>query len=533
MRDLLDLINTMSDETSVELHDSFDIELSENFVIETGVVALTEDAIVIEGDDKTCELLEEHGLVLEKMIMGLPGDQGSKTMGEDGVTEESDDEVDEYALASGFISQLHTDPYEQSEDWVYNQIGEYLNQQGIPEQYWQKIADLIFRKLQGFAESKQSVAEGSDNLTFQEQRGKWYCFRKTLNASPIGVGDTPEEAEDNYRKKTDPDYGGPEERARILDVLRNADRQYLESPGGNWYIRVNGKILNDTKFKPVLFSSQDEARIHAIKLANKKHIPLSQIKLTRSWMDAPEQGVAEDSKQDAHRMALEKLKKALKNPSVPADKKKEIAKQIEYQRSKLKQGVVEGEMDDGESYDENQPIEFYIALHDLDDNSLFIGAVSKYNGNWHESTVKGNPPYNWGSNYMSYLTPSDVWQHIRNDFRRGYELGGPFDTPDEAQEYADSHFAHSFEKNDDELNEAEYHGRKVSLGKPFLTPDGPKKRSVYVRKPNGKVVKVNFGDKKMRIKKSSPAHRKSFRARHNCANPGPRWKARYWSCRAW
>jgi hypothetical protein len=81
--------------------------------------------------------------------------------------------------------------------------------------------------------------------------------------------------------------------------------------------------------------------------------------------------------------------------------------------------------------------------------------------------------------------------------------------------------------------EAEYHGRKVQLGKPFFTPDGPKKRSVYVKKPNGKVVKVNFGDKKMRIKKSNPARRKSFRARHRCENPGPRWKARYWSCRFW
>lgn len=85
----------------------------------------------------------------------------------------------------------------------------------------------------------------------------------------------------------------------------------------------------------------------------------------------------------------------------------------------------------------------------------------------------------------------------------------------------------------EEIDEAEYQGRKVSLGKPFLTPDGPKKRSVYVKKPDGKVVKVNFGDKKMKIKKSNPARRKSFRARHRCENPGPRWKARYWSCRAW
>ena len=82
-----------------------------------------------------------------------------------------------------------------------------------------------------------------------------------------------------------------------------------------------------------------------------------------------------------------------------------------------------------------------------------------------------------------------------------------------------------------EITEAEYQGRKVALGKPMA--GDVKKSKVYVRKPNGKVVKVNFGDKKMKIKKSNPKRRKSFRARHNCKNPGPRWKARYWSCRAW
>ena len=81
------------------------------------------------------------------------------------------------------------------------------------------------------------------------------------------------------------------------------------------------------------------------------------------------------------------------------------------------------------------------------------------------------------------------------------------------------------------MTEAEYQGRKVPLGKPMA--GDVKKSKVYVRKPNGKVVKVNFGDKNMKIKKSNPKRRKSFRARHNCANPGPRWKARYWSCRAW
>jgi len=82
-----------------------------------------------------------------------------------------------------------------------------------------------------------------------------------------------------------------------------------------------------------------------------------------------------------------------------------------------------------------------------------------------------------------------------------------------------------------QLDEAKYQGREVPLGKPMK--GDVKKSKVYVKGPKGNVVKVNFGDKNMRIKKNSPGHRKSFRARHHCENPGPRWKARYWSCRAW
>jgi hypothetical protein len=81
------------------------------------------------------------------------------------------------------------------------------------------------------------------------------------------------------------------------------------------------------------------------------------------------------------------------------------------------------------------------------------------------------------------------------------------------------------------LNEAEYQGRKVQLGKP--TRGDVKKFKVYVKNDKGNVVKVNFGDPNMRIRKSNPARRRSFRARHRCETPGPRWKARYWSCRKW
>ena len=81
---------------------------------------------------------------------------------------------------------------------------------------------------------------------------------------------------------------------------------------------------------------------------------------------------------------------------------------------------------------------------------------------------------------------------------------------------------------------AEYQGRKVTLNKPFRTPDGPKKFAVYTKNGSGKVVIVRFGDPNMEIKKDNPKRRKSFRARHKCDTaPGPKWKARYWSCRMW
>jgi hypothetical protein len=85
---------------------------------------------------------------------------------------------------------------------------------------------------------------------------------------------------------------------------------------------------------------------------------------------------------------------------------------------------------------------------------------------------------------------------------------------------------------DDVVVEAEYRGRKVTLNKP--TRGDVKKFKVYVKDPKtGNIKKVNFGDPNMRIKKSNPKRRKSFRARHNCDNPGPKTKARYWSCRKW
>jgi hypothetical protein len=98
-------------------------------------------------------------------------------------------------------------------------------------------------------------------------------------------------------------------------------------------------------------------------------------------------------------------------------------------------------------------------------------------------------------------------------------------------ETAYDYMLYSGEKETESADAAE--NPKVKLNKPFRTPSGPKKFSVYVKNDSGNVVKVNFGDPNMEIKRDDPERRKSYRARHNCDTPGPKWKANYWSCKMW
>jgi len=84
------------------------------------------------------------------------------------------------------------------------------------------------------------------------------------------------------------------------------------------------------------------------------------------------------------------------------------------------------------------------------------------------------------------------------------------------------------------ITEAEYQGKKVKLNDPIRTSENPNKKfKVYVKNDQGKVVVVRFGDPNLSIKRDDPDRRRSFRARHNCDNPGPKTKPRYWSCFQW
>jgi hypothetical protein len=83
---------------------------------------------------------------------------------------------------------------------------------------------------------------------------------------------------------------------------------------------------------------------------------------------------------------------------------------------------------------------------------------------------------------------------------------------------------------EDDIDEAEYRGRKVDLNKPFRTPGGPRKFAVYTKNESGNIIKLGFGQPGMRVNNDDPEKARSFRKRMRCDNPGPRWKAKWWSC---
>jgi hypothetical protein len=143
-----------------------------------------------------------------------------------------------------------------------------------------------------------------------------------------------------------------------------------------------------------------------------------------------------------------------------------------------------------------------------------------------------NPATNQPGGYWGDEATEDI--NSDDDVNNGLVEPEEYDVEDE--DMADFiAFMRGYDKNLNEgcqcLREAEYQGREVQLGKPMQ--GDVKKFKVYVKNPAGNVVKVNFGQKGMKIRKSNPAARKSFRARMNCDSPGPRYKANYWSCRAW
>jgi len=113
---------------------------------------------------------------------------------------------------------------------------------------------------------------------------------------------------------------------------------------------------------------------------------------------------------------------------------------------------------------------------------------------------------------------------------RGCELSEVFE-PNTTMGFVDVTEGEEYNDLNEMLELHEEEKKKVKLNK--IMRGDVKKYKVYVKNDKGNVVKVNFGDPNMEIKRDDPNRRRNFRARHNCDNPGPRWKARYWACKTW
>ena len=128
-------------------------------------------------------------------------------------------------------------------------------------------------------------------------------------------------------------------------------------------------------------------------------------------------------------------------------------------------------------------------------------------------------------------------KHDTDLLPKGHPMAGPAGKDGRPLKKSKSNYDDDLDKDGEKVEATVWANEKkrgVELNKPFRTPKGPKKFSVYVKNDKGNVVKVNFGDPNMEIKRDDPDRRKSFRARHQCdTNPGPKYKARYWSCRMW
>lgn len=406
MKHLLDIVEEFSEEEGlVEAQDSFDIELGEDLLIETGVIDINEDGILVEGDEETLRLLAEHGLILEE-----------------------------------------TD--------------------------WSKYDEPTVSRI------AKGVTKPVD--------------RTDYNVPPA---------------MRDPDQGKPgyeKRRSRIMKGLEKVDEKMMDDA------TMLGEVGDTPAGRAAL------AQVAARSMKNQGQAQFQQgAKIGQfKGADPARHGSERDAEQ--YKKAIAKGEKATMAGARALDR-------LAHGGYKAKDGA-------DRVYDRSMDMDPNVREEEVEESGLQAYLGNKKYGKAGMDALRkagreGASKEKMAQIRAKYDKLDEVW-----DDEAGYDTDDP-KHPDYAERKAERAEHERDQKRERGIDEAKYQGREVPLGKPMA--GDVKKSKVYVRGPKGNVVKVNFGDKKMKIKKSNPKRRKSFRARHNCKNPGPRWKARYWSCRAW
>ena len=408
-RDIYKLVRELSNEHDdvVNLYDSVDIELSEDFVIETGVVGFTEDGVIVHLDEDAMEMLDLNGMLLESEEAMVSEDAVDSFKNK--LSRVNDPFGMIYDAISGEYGDEIRDAMQEMYDDVVNDNGYRLH----PDDDFEKIIEIMIDQLVADSEMNESYGDAEE-----AHPASTAIFYRIMNKHPeLLQSFTLEEISDACNDYAD--YLGD------LDEIGSSDVSIWTK-----------EVVDDLQSR-----KDDLAEIKKLALGEEPvDEGLGKALLGGAALIAAITGV---NKMEANRLMQSE-------PQL-------------IELAKMRQ----------EAFIQNDDAK----VEELD---------RRIEKTMDHISVTGRP------------------------------VMGPDGTPVNPRE---------------PVGEAEYQGRKVPLGKPMQ--GDVKKSKVYVKKPNGKVVKVNFGDKNMKIKKSNPARRKSFRARHNCDNPGPRWKARYWSCRAW
>ncbi len=414
-RDIYKLVRELSEDRDdvINLYDSMDIELSEGFVIETGVVGFTEDGVIVHLDEDAMEFLDFNGVLLES---------------EENLSEDSDSSEAVYSAVLNRITRQHLD--------VLQKFG--------PQAVMYAIEDVASDVGELDEIGSSDVSIWTKQVIEDLESGQYAHLHEN-------TGDGVEEFKAKISTSDDPfDL--------VYDAISGKHGESIRAAMQEMYddIVIDFRLHPDDDFEKVIDKMLDYLDADSVMKEDEQLDELADIKRL-SGQEEVDEG----------------LGKALLGGAALIAAITGVSKMEANHMMKTEPQLIRLAQMRQEAFVQNDDAK----VKELDDRI--------------EKT-------------MDHISVT------------GRPVMGPDGTPVVPGE---------------PLGEAEYQGRKVPLGKPMQGDVA--KSKVYVKNAKGNVVKVNFGDKNMTIKKNNPERRKSFRARHNCDNPGPRWKARYWSCRAW
>lgn len=565
LRKLLDIVNdNTKPQSHIELHDSFDLELDEETILETGVVGLSDSAILLEMDEKGCELLESKGIKFKIPDYNDPEvrqfyDIPTIKRVQQGLSEPTD--ITDYETPPSM-----RDPTRGKPGWVKRK--HRLQQMGALPKDDNLTEEMIKNVCEAHVPISTLMNEKGLKILFDGMSSLWgrFNFSKPKNDEEfLNFADKyillflarDIVAELQARNLNSSQIVELLEKESVLVRIRDQVVTKLIPLWHDYHWKDNPLEEGDVVSGPWMYSGETINIRDLFKLfirskfykgpiadADNVYSTINDVKdfLKEIRKRMPKFKLNSDHTDDQIALAIAMHLYQQSTDKDPYNLKESAHKKV-YKMHGEPIGEI-GKNSDGEYYvkhylsgidntgyeSKSEAVKDLKAMQHSVTDKINEGSIDNYK----KFGSKENAPKKLPPN--KYTSAEGVPTYAVVDVKTGKHIGtfryGSGFKPSAPGYTAGPHAPNGAKVDYTQVvSEAKYRGRTVPLGKKMK--GDVKKSKVYVRKPNGNIVKVEFGDPNMRIKKSNPKRRKSFRARHRCDNPGPRWKARYWSCRSW